>query len=240
MSTPATTYDTYAAARTPGNLRAVVEEHRGFVNGVVRNMVGHVSPVIQTRAHLLAAEAVKRYDPARKVPLKSWIATGLMPIHRVAAKSSEIIRVPEALRRESMHLARSKAALAEKLLREPSPEELADHSGIPLAKQRRIASGPLWVKSEGSAQAAMDSGGDDADASGLAVGAKDDLAEIQDYVYHDLDDIDKMVFRYRSGYDGAEKLPNMEIAKRLNLSPSTVTYRANRLQKTLEEAYQWR
>ena len=234
------TYEAYIADKTPQNLRAVVEEHKSFINGAVRNMVGQVSPVIQTRAHLLAAEAVRKYDPTRKVPLKNWIAQGLMPIHRAARKSAEIIRVPEALKRESMWLSKSRAELAEKLMREPSPEELADHSGVPVAKQKRIAAGPLWVKSEGSAQAALDAGGDDADTSGLAVRGKDSLGEIQDYVYHDLDDIDKVVFRYRVGYGGAEKLPNMEIARRLNLSPAAVTHRANRLQRTLEEAYQWR
>ena len=114
-----TTYDAYVAERTPANLKAVVDEHRSFIDGAVNNMVGKVSPVVKTRAYLLAAEAVKKYDPAHKVPLKNWIAQGIQPIHRVAKKATEIIGVPEALRREAAHLARSKAELQDRLMREP-------------------------------------------------------------------------------------------------------------------------
>jgi len=239
MPKPPTSHDAYLAAPTPANLKAVIDEHRTFIDGTVNNMVGKVSPVVKTRAYLLAAEAVKKYDPARKVPLKNWIAQGIQPIHRVAKRATEIIGVPEALRREAAHLARSKAELQDKLMRDPSPEELADHSGIPIKKQNRISKGSMWVRAEGTAGASGEEGEDGADFS-PAVNAQDPTRELHDYVYHDLDDTDKVVFRHRLGYGGAEQLPNQDIARKLNLTPAAVTHRANRIQKLLEEAYSWR
>lgn len=233
-----TAHDAYLAEQTPANLRAVIDEHRSFIDGTVNNMVGKVSPVVQTRAYLLAAEAVKKYDPSKKVPLRNWIAQGIQPIHRVAKKATEIIGVPEALRREAAHLAKSKAELQERLMRDPSPDELADHSGIPVKKQNRISKGALWVRAEGTAGTAGE--GEDGEDFSPAVSSKDPVVEIHDYVYSDLDDIDKVVFRHRLGYGGAERLPNQDIAKRLNLTPAAVTHRANRIQKLLEEAYTWR
>jgi DNA-directed RNA polymerase specialized sigma subunit len=235
-----TLHDAYLAEPTPEGLKAVVDEHRDFIDGTVTRMVGKVSPVVKTRSYLLAAEAIKKYDPSKKVPLRNWIAQGLQPIHRISKSATEIIGVPELLRREAAQLAKAREELRERLYRDPSQDELADHTGIPVRKQNRIAKGMFWTKSEGQFQQSLEAGGDDADDAAPAAFAKDDLAEIQDYVYHDLDDIDKQIFQYRLGYNGAEKLPNMEIARRLNLSAPAVTQRANRIQRRLEEAYSWR
>jgi hypothetical protein len=62
------------------------------------------------------------------------------------------------------------------------------------------------------------------------VSSKSPEAVWADYVYHDLSDIDKIVFQHRTGYRGAPQLSNQEIARRLRLSPAAVTQRANRLQ----------
>jgi DNA-directed RNA polymerase specialized sigma subunit len=105
-------------------------------------------------------------------------------------------------------------------------------------KQKRIAKGSLWNRAEGSYAAEMEQGDEDADENLPGI-AKDPMPEIHDYVYHDLDDIDKQVFQHRLGYRGSQVLPNQEIAKKLNLSSAAVTQRAGRIQKRLEETMKW-
>lgn len=234
-----TPFDIYKARPTPENLRAAVNEHKSHIDNVVFRMLGkQVSPVVRTRADLIAADAIKKYDPSTGVPLKHWISQNLQSINRVARAATDIISIPEQLRRDSSQLMRSRNELREKLMRDPSDEELADHSGIAVRKQRRIAKGSLWNRAEGSYTADLEQGDGEGDEvmPGLA---KDPMAEIHDYVYHDMDDIDKVIFQHRMGYRGAPVLPNQEIAKKLNMSSAAVTQRASRIQKRLEETSKW-
>lgn len=232
-------YEIYKAKPTPQALKATVDHHRTYIDNTVFRMLGkQPSPVVRTRADLLAAESIKKYDPASKVPLKNWIAQGLQGVHRIAKNVTEIVHVPDQIRRDAANLARARAELQEKLMRDPSDDELADHTGISVKKQQRIASGHLWSKAEGSYTAELERGGEDGDEN-MPGFAKDPMDEVHDYVYHDLDDIDKQIFQYRLGYRGGKVLPNQEIARRLNMSPSAVTQRAARIQRRIEETSRW-
>lgn len=228
-------HETYLAGPTPAALRAVVDEHGSFIDSVVHNMVGKVSPVARTRADLLAAEAITKYDSSRGIPLKNWIAQGLLPMHRVAKQVTEVIGVPEQVRRESAILNRARGELSEKLMREPSQEELADHTGIPVKRQSRISKGTMWTTSEGHFQNQLEAGGDSAEDNtpGIPV---DPRQELHAYLYHDLDDTDRQIFQHRTGFRGAPVLPNHVIAAKLNLTPSAVSQRAQRIQSRLEAA----
>jgi hypothetical protein len=59
--------------------------------------------------------------------------------------------------------------------------------------------------------------------------------EWQDFVYHDLEDTDKLIFRHKVGYRGYPVLPNHEIASRVGLSPAAVTKRSKRIETRLLE-----
>lgn len=232
-------YEIYKVKPSPQTLKATVDHHKTYIDNTVFRMLGkQPSPVVRTRADLLAAESIKKYDPVSKVPLKNWIAQGLQGIHRISKNVTEIVKVPDQVRRDAANLARARGELREKLMRDPSDEELADHTGVSVKKQQRIAKGNLWSKAEGAFTADLERGGEDGDEN-MPGYAKDPMAEVHDYVYHDLDDIDKQIFQYRLGYHGAQQLPNQEIARRLNISPSAVTQRATRIQRRLEETSKW-
>jgi DNA-directed RNA polymerase specialized sigma subunit len=232
-------YEIYKVKPTPQALKATVDHHKTYIDNTVFRMLGkQPSPVVRTRADLLAAESIRKYDPKSKVPLKNWIAQGLQGIHRISKNVTEIVSVPDQVRRDAANLARARAELKERLMRDPSEEELADHTGVSVKKQRRIGSGNMWTKSEGAFSAELEQGGDDADDNMPGI-AKDPMLEVHDYVYYDLDDIDKQIFQYRLGYRGTKVLPNQEIARRLNISPSAVTQRATRIQRRLEETSKW-
>jgi DNA-directed RNA polymerase specialized sigma subunit len=220
-------------------LKAVIDEHRQVIDGTVFRMIGKASPTVRMRADLLAADAIRSYDPSRKVPLKFWIQQGLQPIRRVARQVTEVVSIPEQVRRESALLMRSKSELRDQLSRDPSPEELADYTHIPVRKHQRLSSGFLYPVSEGSLSAGMEAGDDDADENAPGVIPKDPLAEVHSYLYNDLDDIDKQIFSARTGYRKAPTKSNQELAKNLNLTPGAVSQRASKIDRRMQEALQW-
>ena len=54
-----------------------------------------------------------------------------------------------------------------------------------------------------------------------------------DYVYYDLDPIDQKIFEWRTGRNGQKVLTVTEIAKRLKMSPASVSQRAKRISQLL-------
>jgi hypothetical protein len=64
---------------------------------------------------------------------------------------------------------------------------------------------------------------------------QDPHQEWQDFVYHDLEDTDKLIFRHKLGYRGYPVLPNHEIASRVGLSPAAISKRSKRIQDRLLE-----
>jgi DNA-binding Lrp family transcriptional regulator len=56
-----------------------------------------------------------------------------------------------------------------------------------------------------------------------------------DYVYFELDPIDKKIYELSTGYKGSEKLPKKEIARQLNISAPAVSKRINKILKKIEE-----
>jgi RNA polymerase primary sigma factor len=116
--------------------------------------------------------------------------------------------------------------------REPSDEELADITGIALPRvikvRKRMRSRVPFSVAEGE---------DDDENSGtdVAVSRRTPYDDWVDAVYHDLGEIDKIILQHRSGYRGAEILPNQEIAKKLGLSPAAVSQKAARIQARLDE-----
>ena len=83
--------------------------------------------------------------------------------------------------------------------------------------------------------------------SGLLAGSRDEdpsLPGVQrvnpedvwmEYVYHDMDKLNRQILEWRTGLHGREQISNNEIARRLNISPSAVTQRWGRIAQKLDE-----
>jgi len=60
----------------------------------------------------------------------------------------------------------------------------------------------------------------------------------RDYVYHDLDEKNKVIFEHLLGYNGAPKIPKGDIATKLNISAPAVSQRINTITTRLSEFYE--
>ena len=56
-----------------------------------------------------------------------------------------------------------------------------------------------------------------------------------EFVYNDLNEVDKAIMEYTLGLHGIKQLPTTEIAKKLNISPGAVSQRAQRIQAKLNQ-----
>lgn len=230
-------FSTWEKNRTPENLLRVVDHHQNTIDQAVKAIVGpNASPLVQRRAQLMAAEAVQNYDPKRKVPLKHYIQSQLSSLRRYHAQLVDVVPMPERLRREGALLQRATEELWAKLDREPTADELADHTGISIKKQEKIRRRSRATMNEGrlAAMAEMD-GGDDAQDFMPAVSRVDPMQELIDYAYFDMDPVDQVIYAHRTGYRGAKVLSNADVAKKLGISPGAVSQRAAKIEQRIQE-----
>ena len=192
------------------------------MNGIVGSQA---SNIIRRRAYVLAAAAVKSYDPRRGVPLRNHILVNLQPLHRMSKEISEPVSVPERHRRYQALLEQSREELWSKLDREPTREELADHTGLSVRQQDRVENLQRGMLSE---TAYSEIGSTDEGPGDMPGSEVDPMKEWEEYVYHDLDPVDKKI------YDARKKgLGTGDLATRMNVTPGAVSQRLSKIEKRI-------
>lgn len=227
-------YDQWQADPSPENLHATVKSLEPTINKAVSAYVPTVTPVLKDRARLLAAKAVRSFDATRGADLKTHVYRQLQALQRMAPKIQDPLPRPERLRRDSYAMTNAIDHLTNVIGREPSDEEVADHMKIPvkhvLKLRTRMRSTIPFSTSESEDE-------DDETSPDIVKSTMTPEDEWRDAVYHDLGDIDRVIFQHRTGYRSHPVLSNMEIAKRLNLSPAAISQRSSRIQKQLDSLY---
>lgn len=223
----------WQADQKPEKLRAVVQKLQPVIDSALRNYAGpKAADTVRQRAKLMAAQAVRTYDPTRG-KLKQHVFGYLQGLRRVAPQVTDPLAPPERFARDVAELQRGEAALNEQLGRPATDEELAEFVGITPKRIERIrkrARGrvPMSVVER--------SGADDEDSmNDIVISQKDPYEDWVDAVYHDLPPVDKLILQHRSGYRGADRLGLKEIAAMLKMSPQAVSQRAARIQARLDE-----
>lgn len=87
---------------------------------------------------LHTVKAFESYDPTRGASLSTHVQNHLQKGLRKVVKSQNIGRIPEENAFQIGHVNRSIAELQEELQRAPTHQEIADHTGLPLAKVKRV------------------------------------------------------------------------------------------------------
>lgn len=217
----------YRKNPTPQNLQAVVQAYKPAIDNFVYATLKSDSPIVRRRAYAMAAEAAKSYDPERGVPFKRFLQVQLQPIQRMGRNIHEVISIPERHRRYAALLQQTRMDLLDRLDREPTREELADASGLTvrqLDRFDRLNRGSLSVSQ-------FESMSPDPDDPNLPAVQEDPMKEWREYVYHDLDPVDRQIFKARES--GA--ISNNQLARELNLSPGAVSQRAAKIQRMIEQ-----
>ena len=201
-----------------------------------RNMLAAVSPQVSTalrtfapgmeknlllKANELALKAAQTYDPSRGLRFKSYVYQQLQPLQRLAGKRTNVIAIPERHLIEGKRLAEETQRFIDRKGYEPSTADLADFTGMSVKRIQAIRSHRTGV-SESKATS----------PEGDPMGSQEeDVQRVWcEQVYNSLGSMDQKIYEWRTGYGGAPKLGVVDIAKRLGVSPATVS---NRLQKII-------
>ena len=226
-------YKAWRESQDPNDLRQVVSSLDNTISSASRAHAGQAarSPVVQQRARLIAARAVKSFDPDRGVALPTHVNNQLRELQRSAPAVVDPLSPPERFRRQQVEISQVTQDLEEQLGREATDEEISEVSGIPLprvvkVRRRMRARIPTSVYEDSD---------DDDDALDVVDNRFTDEDLWHEAVYHDLGEVDRIIFMHRTGYRDADILSNTDIAQRVNLSPGAVSQRARRIQQRLEQ-----
>lgn len=228
-----TAWKTWKTTPSPENLLRAVELGQPTIETALTSYVGKsVPPSARGKAKLLAAEAVRTYDPEKGTKITTHLHNYLQPLIRYGRESRSAVHVPEETSSAIMKIKSAEGDLTAKLGRDPTDAELATNLGVSmraLGRYRRQAGGEL-------AESVFDRGEGEDEASGdIATEFTDPLDVWAHAVYHDLDPVGKKIMEWKTGFNGHSVLPVNTIARRLGVSASAVSQRADVIAKRISQ-----
>lgn len=224
-------YDAWALDPTPENLGNVLKA----LDPVLVTEVQHYSgpkPLLRAKAKALTIGAVKKYDPTKGAALRSWVTTQLQPLSRYSQRMRPV-QVSEMASRQSAELFTQSQRFEIDNGRPPTPEELADITGL---SPRRVA----WIKShvkpsvsEGQYTQPIQADGEE---TPMPAAIQPNVASVAaEGVYDSLSAREKAIYDWKTGGHGKATLSNQEIAARLGVSPAAVSQATARIAKQIEQ-----
>ena len=201
--------------------------------------------LIETKAKILAAKAIKSFDPAYGNSLPTYLSSQLQKLTRINRDLRSPIKIPERQLYAAAELARTEEEWKEQHGgKEPTVSDLADAMGMSIKKISDIRK--QFVKQVSESRYFSGITSEDSVSSNAEQNAEESIftEEAIGYVYNDLGYRDKKILEYSTGFGGSDILSPAEISKKLNISQSQVSRitakLANRIfdvEKTLQKIY---
>lgn len=219
-------YEYYRRTNSPEAFKKVLKSLEPTINYTLASYNATGDPYIVSTAKILAARAIKKYDPSYNVSLPTYLSSQLRKLTRVVRDARSPIKLPERHVYEAAELKEAEQSFMEEHGREPDLTELADYAKMPIKKIKDIRSKMIKQVSEG--QYFNSESSSDDDQGGASVGEQDSSAsdfteEALMYVHNDLDHRQKKILEWSTGYGGSPILSPAEIANRLKLSQSQIS-----------------
>jgi RNA polymerase sigma factor (sigma-70 family) len=187
-----------------------------------------VSPsTLRAKANVQLIKALNSYDPNTDTQPITHIYNNMKKISRMASESLMSGHIPEARALQKSTFQISFDNLNDRLGREPSVDEIADEMGWGKKEVARMVN---ELAGETTASNA------DFDFYGNSTKMESADKAIIDYLYHELNGMEKVVFEHTFGYGGKSVLNNKEIAKRLNTNEMQVHRIKKKLSKRIQES----
>ena len=196
-------------------LEELLDELRGPIFTAVNAYLGAPLPrkTLELEAQRFALEGLNAYNPTLADSLSSYIITFVkQKLYRYVSTYQNVARIPEYQVRKIAPLREATADLTQKLGREPTTVELADHLGVPLTKVtqlRRIMRKDLLEEGPGM--------------ENVIAFEHDPAYEKAMLAYYAFSDIEKTVFDHSLGAHGQVQLSTNDLAAKLKLSAARVS-----------------
>lgn len=223
-----TPYDLYKLNPTQKNLANVTRSLKPTIDSVLASLGDPGNPHLRSRANVVAAKAIKAYDPNAGASLPTWVSSQLRQLTRDIRKSNNTLSIPEGVQLDSYALYRAEQDFMEEHDREPTLTELSDLTHLSPKRIKDIRKKVKAVVTDGATIGE--------DGSEMVQGSTVDYSkDALDYVYNDSDTTDKKLLEYTTGYGGETPLDNATIMKKLKLTPVQLTRRKARLSLRVQQ-----
>ena len=179
---------------------------------------------VQLEAYKLAREAARSYDPKSGFKFSTHLVNSLKKLSRMSTQYGNVVRIPENTQFGVNKLQKLEKDLEHDLGRPPTVEELAHHSGLSI----KAVNHTLQSKKMSTGISSL------FDSPTLLDSSNDEWIQ---FVYHDLSDKDKLIFEHKTGFGSKKILDNAAIAKKLNLSMSTLNNRIKLINTSLSKGW---
>ncbi len=180
--------------------------------------------VVKVEAYKLAREAAEAYDPNAGAKFSTYLTNSLQKLSRLNTQYGAIVRVPENKQFKLNRLNHVEKELEATYGRPPTLEELSDHSGmnIPtITELQQNKKQTVNINNLAFTPVFIDNSNDD----------------WVHFVYHDLPPRDKVIMEHKIGFGGKPILDNDELAKKLNISQSTLSNRIKFISEKIMEGW---
>jgi DNA-directed RNA polymerase specialized sigma subunit len=179
---------------------------------------------VQIEAYKLAREAARTYNPNSGFKFSTHLVNSLKKLSRFSTQYGSVIRTPENTQFGVNKLQKIEKDLEHTLGRTPTLEELSHHSGFNMKSVDKM----LRTKKNATGLSTL------FEAPALFHSENDEWVK---FVYHDLSTTDKLIFEHMTGFGGKPIIGNKAIAKKLNLSVSTLNNRIKLINNSLSKGW---
>lgn len=224
-------FETWKASPTPQATSTLLKAVSPVIDSAMKTYSGRgTSPTLRSKAKLLAVDAFHRYDPSR-AKLRTHLMSHLQGLRRASAQEGQIISIPERVGLDLHRLRASENELRDKLGRDPSDMELADHTSL---SRKRIEY--IRRAQPGLSEGALAPEGESEEGTGIGPGVVGQSNDTWlNFVYLDLSPVDQVIMENSMGLHGKPKLPKQTIAAKLRLSPGAISQRAAKIQALIDK-----
>lgn len=214
--------------KDPSLLIELVARYQPVVNSVVKKYqtTGVSVPTIKSKANVQLLKAFQTYDPKKMASPTTHVWNNLQKVQRMASESLQSGHIPEYRNFKMSTFKTVKDNLVDRLGYEPSVAQMADEMGWSQAEVQRMNQELAGEVTASNAEF---------DFYGNARQFEHKDKALVDYLYHELQDKDKVIFEHTFGYGGKPILKNKEIASKLGVNEMWVHRAKKRMADKIRE-----
>jgi len=214
--------------KDPNLFAELVIRYQPVVNSVVNkySRVGIPPATLRAQATSQMIKAFKSFDATKGAQPSTHIWNNLQKVQRIATESQMSGHIPENRNLKRATFTIVKQNLEDRLGYEPNISDLADELGWNKKETARMLN---EVHGETTASGAS------FDFYGNSVTRESSDKALADYLYHELNGKDKVIFEHTFGYAGKPVLNNKEIANKLHVNEMFVHRAKQRMSGKIRE-----
>ena len=203
-------YKIYKSKPTKVNLHGVVKSLRKTINYTLASLNSAGNPVMESKALVYTARAVKDYDPSHGAALPTYVTSQLRRLIRDQREINAPVKIADRAMLDLYKISQAEQEYEDQHGREPDLLELADFSGISPKRIEKVRKQMPAVPTE--------------EAFGETVGE-----QTPDFA------VDRKILEHKTGYGGKPQLSGEEISRKIGISPSQVSRRSRRISKKIND-----